>query len=316
MPHGQFYFGQQGFFFKKNGGGGNHRVLALGLNCNQPQDINNKYVYGSGVGSHSTAQRRHMKRHASLCVGKCEFDYFYLNSIPLGVNNSKCGIVKIEDIALFIQVVNSSYLQNMIQDYPIPFEFKNTRNYNLWILKKNTTIPPCQTLHIVKGNILLVLNHDLNNEGTIINDEVLIINNGNLNNNSGGKANNNETLIVSKSGNIKNNLGGSFTNTNNILLLYNSKLSSCGSGTLDNYDLFINDGTIINYGYQIWNSKDGKGNFINKGIMFNDTGDYLSSFIVNYKTFSNFGKILCTNDKKYSFNIVNKNKFTMRVLFV
>jgi hypothetical protein len=58
MPYGNFYYGSNGFFFKKNGGGGTSRVLSLGAICNQPQDVNNRYIPGAGVGASSTAQRR------------------------------------------------------------------------------------------------------------------------------------------------------------------------------------------------------------------------------------------------------------------
>jgi hypothetical protein len=87
MPYGNFYFGPNGFLYKKNGAIGNRHNPSLGLICNRPQDTNNKYVYGSGVGAKNPSIRRRLKRHATICngqTGKCNFDYFYLNSIPLG----------------------------------------------------------------------------------------------------------------------------------------------------------------------------------------------------------------------------------------
>ena len=58
MPYGNFYYGKTGFFFKKSGAIGNRRNPSLGAICNQPQDINNRYIPGSGVGASGTAQRR------------------------------------------------------------------------------------------------------------------------------------------------------------------------------------------------------------------------------------------------------------------
>ena len=58
MPYGNFYYGKTGFFFKKSGVIGNRYNPSLGAICNQPQDVNNRFVPGSGVGASSTAQRR------------------------------------------------------------------------------------------------------------------------------------------------------------------------------------------------------------------------------------------------------------------
>jgi hypothetical protein len=58
MPYGNFYYGKTGFFYKKSGAIGARYNPSLGAICNQPQDINNRYVPGSGVGASSTAQRR------------------------------------------------------------------------------------------------------------------------------------------------------------------------------------------------------------------------------------------------------------------
>lgn len=60
MPYGNFYYGKNGFFFKKSGVIGARYNPSLGAICNQPQDVNNRYVPGSGVGASSTAQRRAM----------------------------------------------------------------------------------------------------------------------------------------------------------------------------------------------------------------------------------------------------------------
>jgi hypothetical protein len=58
MPYGNFYYGKTGFFYKKSGATGARYNPSLAAICNQPQDVNNRFVPGSGVGASSTAQRR------------------------------------------------------------------------------------------------------------------------------------------------------------------------------------------------------------------------------------------------------------------
>ena len=58
MPYGNFYYGKTGFFYKKSGATGARYNPSLGAICNQPQDVNNRYVPGAGVGASSVAQRR------------------------------------------------------------------------------------------------------------------------------------------------------------------------------------------------------------------------------------------------------------------
>ena len=58
MPYGNFYYGKTGFFYKKSGATGARYNPSLAAICNQPQDVNNRYVPGAGVGASSTAQRR------------------------------------------------------------------------------------------------------------------------------------------------------------------------------------------------------------------------------------------------------------------
>lgn len=53
MPYGNFYYGKSGFFYKKNGAIGSRYNPPIGAICNQPQNIYNKYVPGSGVGATS-----------------------------------------------------------------------------------------------------------------------------------------------------------------------------------------------------------------------------------------------------------------------
>ena len=59
MPYGNFYYGKTGFFFKNMGGGGVNGISGLGVNCNQPQKINNRYIPGAGVGATTTSTRRY-----------------------------------------------------------------------------------------------------------------------------------------------------------------------------------------------------------------------------------------------------------------
>jgi Fibronectin type III domain len=92
---GSFWYGKgtnfPGFLFKKNTGVGGRRStkFAAGGNstCNTYQNVNNKYVSGSGVnGSVSStnyAIRRKMIRNASNCLNNnCSINYFYMG-VPL-----------------------------------------------------------------------------------------------------------------------------------------------------------------------------------------------------------------------------------------
>jgi hypothetical protein len=71
MPNGSFYFGRDGFNYKKMGGGGNRRLFSLGAICNAPQDLNNRYISGAGVGASSVATRRAKKLKAETCSQFC-----------------------------------------------------------------------------------------------------------------------------------------------------------------------------------------------------------------------------------------------------
>jgi hypothetical protein len=68
MPYGNFYYGKAGFFYKKSGATGARYNPSLAAICNQPQDVNNRYVPGAGVGASSTAQRRAMLINAYRTV--------------------------------------------------------------------------------------------------------------------------------------------------------------------------------------------------------------------------------------------------------
>ena len=71
MPYGSLYFGKNGFFYKKMGGGGNHRVQSLAAICNQPQDLNNRYITGAGVGAVTISNRRAMQKRSANCSFYC-----------------------------------------------------------------------------------------------------------------------------------------------------------------------------------------------------------------------------------------------------
>ena len=75
MPYGSLYFGKQGFFFKKAATAGNSRI-AFGLNCNAPQNLDNRYISGSGVGASSVANRRAKQRRSTTCTTNCAVPTF------------------------------------------------------------------------------------------------------------------------------------------------------------------------------------------------------------------------------------------------
>lgn len=72
MPYGNFYFGKDGFFYKKMGGAGGRKNPAIGVICNAPQDLNNRYIVGAGVGASSMANRRAMRKRATMCSQFCK----------------------------------------------------------------------------------------------------------------------------------------------------------------------------------------------------------------------------------------------------
>jgi hypothetical protein len=67
MTYGNFYYGERGFLYKKQTAGGSKLVQPIATICNQPQNIYNKYVPGSGVGASSTSQRRAKLLYATSC---------------------------------------------------------------------------------------------------------------------------------------------------------------------------------------------------------------------------------------------------------
>lgn len=68
MPkNGQFWYGRGGFAFKRSGGGGGRKNPPIGLITGVPADVNNKFVYGAGVGAQNLAVRRAKLRFATVC---------------------------------------------------------------------------------------------------------------------------------------------------------------------------------------------------------------------------------------------------------
>jgi hypothetical protein len=81
--YGQFWFGGSsfpGFLYKKNLGVGARRSSKFvpgGTICNQPSEIWNKYVPGSGVGGSSVATRRAKMIYATSCNSGQQCGRFY-----------------------------------------------------------------------------------------------------------------------------------------------------------------------------------------------------------------------------------------------
>ena len=73
MTYGSLYYGKEGFLHKRPVGGGGHRLFSISSICNQPQNIFNKYVNGSGVGASSIFARRAKINRAAFCnsTGRC-----------------------------------------------------------------------------------------------------------------------------------------------------------------------------------------------------------------------------------------------------
>ena len=64
MPYGSLYYGSLGFLYKTAGGGGNSRVITGDL-YSQYNNLNNRYVSGSGVGASTISNRRVLKNRSS-----------------------------------------------------------------------------------------------------------------------------------------------------------------------------------------------------------------------------------------------------------
>jgi hypothetical protein len=79
MTYGNFYFGKDGFLYKKNQKVGVRWNPPLGLICNQPQNVWNKYISGAGVGASSVANRRAKLRIATSCNKNQVCGRFYKN---------------------------------------------------------------------------------------------------------------------------------------------------------------------------------------------------------------------------------------------
>jgi hypothetical protein len=76
---GQLWYGPYGFLYKKKGGAGGRKNPSYGVICNQPQNVNNKYISGSGVGGNSVANRRAKLRLATSCNKSQMCGPFYKN---------------------------------------------------------------------------------------------------------------------------------------------------------------------------------------------------------------------------------------------
>jgi surface protein len=75
MPsNGSLWYGKiinfPGFLYKKNTGGGVRRNPSYGLICNQPTDLNNRYISGAGVGATTISNRRYKTRMATKCCNE------------------------------------------------------------------------------------------------------------------------------------------------------------------------------------------------------------------------------------------------------
>jgi hypothetical protein len=89
MTNGNFWVGKRGFNYKHSGGGGNHRIFSLGAISNQPANIYNKYVPGSGVGASTISTRRAKLNHATVCTAQhpCNRSFFRLGLQSSGGSN-------------------------------------------------------------------------------------------------------------------------------------------------------------------------------------------------------------------------------------
>jgi len=205
MPYGNFYVGKEGFLYKKSGAIGNRRIFSLGLICNQPTDINNKYVSGSGVlgavSSNNYAIRRKMIRNSATCINNsCSINYFYLG-YPLSkksIVTEECSILLPRDTQY--QVCS-----------PFPFWgglYNNNRRLSPFIgskignLKWSTTLPSSVNIYYTPV---------ISKDGTIYVAD----------------ADNNLLYAVSKNGNIKWSLSLPLNNIalfSNITIGYNNRI--------------------------------------------------------------------------------------------
>ena len=89
MPNGSFWVGTGGFNYKKSGGAGARRNFSIGAITNQPCDLDNKYVCGSGVGGTSIATRRAKMLKAASCTSPyaCNKSFSKLGLYAQGGNN-------------------------------------------------------------------------------------------------------------------------------------------------------------------------------------------------------------------------------------
>lgn len=71
-------YNKMGLFMQKSRGGGMRKNPPIGLITGRPANVNNKFVYGAGVGALNTSVRRRQLRYATVCntqngSGNCAF---------------------------------------------------------------------------------------------------------------------------------------------------------------------------------------------------------------------------------------------------
>jgi hypothetical protein len=269
MPYGNFYVGQEGFLYKKNNGGGARRNFSLGAICNQPTDIYNKYVSGSGVSgavsSTNYAIRRKMIRNASKCSqNNCSLNYYYLG-YPLGGRYYTSTPTPTPCIPVAIDIGSIA----------------TNDGEGTYTLNGNYTITECQILNIAVDTTLLITggktltnNGTINNNSQINNYSSTIQNNGTINNSG---------IIFNYGGTINNNTGGTINN-NTGSYIYNQT-----SGIFNNSSTFNNSGYHYNTGGGGCTINNNAGGFIytyGSGAIFNNIGGAINNnaggFIYTY----------------------------------
>uniref|UniRef100_A0A6C0KVT5 Uncharacterized protein n=1 Tax=viral metagenome TaxID=1070528 RepID=A0A6C0KVT5_9ZZZZ len=106
MPYGNYYYGKDGFQYKKNGGAGVKRIANNSIS-NKPQELDNKYIPGSGVGATNISNRRAMINHASTCYSyKCGNSNYLATAPPPPIVNNV--VANIDDTIQFVWTQESA----------------------------------------------------------------------------------------------------------------------------------------------------------------------------------------------------------------
>ena len=165
--NGQFWSGDIGFLYKKSGGGGVRRNPSIGLICNKPTYIYNKYKPGTGgVGASTVSNRRAKNRLATVCTSNNNCGKFY-NYLGLGVyypipfinpiptpeypilqgtviytfNLLQTNFSQPFSLNFMQQQYQSQYLKLNVGSIPIPFITNGQQlTYTTQILQNSTTI--------------------------------------------------------------------------------------------------------------------------------------------------------------------------------